>query len=213
MIFLKVNIAITVDVDLLKKFSDALKQTQDYPDDVIEDFMRQYITASHAEKVDAADSYEEPYLEPVDDNDYVALTENFLTKCKKYAVGQLANIVLRQLLEAGVASEEEVAEMQKASGKVSIKKYHIAYGIYCKDNFKTAFPLLIAADRKKLYDVPQKFLVMPLTVYGQKYNLSAQWFVQNRELLENWIRSHLPEWFKHATEDQKADMRKFIAKT
>ena len=198
---MKAMVTFNVDVSLLKNFTDALKANNDYPDAVIEEFMRNYIDNSVGD-------------DTVDDTGGTPgekLTEELLERCKDYAVGQLARIVLRKLLEAGVASEDEIVEMQKAAGAVQVKNFHVDFGIYNKENFKTAFPLLITEQQKHDYDTaPAKFLVMPLTVRGEKFHLSAQWFKQNREPLENWIWAHLPEWFDNATEEEKSDMEKFI---
>lgn len=199
---MKVAANFKVDVGVLNRFIEALKANNEFPDDVIESFMRNYID-------DTVDD------DTIDDtiiiNPGEELTEKLLERCKDYAVGQLAKIVLRKLLEAGVASEEEIVEMQKAAGAVQVKNFHVDFGIYNKENFKTAFPVLITEQQKRDYDTsPAKFLVMPLTVRGEKFHLSAQWFKQNREPLEKWIRSHLPVWFDNAIAEEQSDMEKFI---
>lgn len=201
---MKAMISFNVDINLLKDFNDTLKKNNDFSDDVIERFIKDYINDSDS------DSDSDSDCDSDSDGDY--WTEELLTNCKGYPVGKLAGIVLRKLLEAGVASEDEVVEMQKASGWASIEKYHINSGLYCNENFKTSFPLLLIPEKKKMYDIaPSKFLVNPLTIRGEKFHLSAQWFVYNREPMEKWIRNHLPEWFdKRATEEQKADMINFI---
>jgi len=203
---MKVSITFNVDVDILKDFSDNLKKNSEFPDDVIEELMKSYV-----ENTDT-DTVVDGGTDTNTDTDYEKLTEILLTKCRiKYRVGQFADIVLRKLLEAGVATEEEVMQMQTASGKITSNKYHISFGSYCRENFKTSFPLLITTEQKIKYDVsPPKFLVNPLIIRNEKFHLSAQWYTYNREPMENWIRSHLPKWFKRATEEQKADMTKFI---
>ena len=191
---MKVDAGFKVDVDVLKNFLDALKTRKEFPNDVIESFMKEY-----SEKTDPSPRPEEDY------------TEKLLENCKVYKVGELAKVVLRKLLEEGVASEEEIKEMQKASGAVQIANFHTTFGRYNNENFKTAFPVLITEQQKRDYDkAPQKFLVNPLNIYGKNFHLSAQWFKFNREPMEKWIRSHLPRWFESATEEQKSNMIRFI---
>ena len=198
---MKVAANFNVDVDVLKRFLDVLKENNEFPDDVIEKFMRNYSI------VIGDDTDDDDTVDPKGEE----LTEELLERCKNYAVGQFARIVLRKLLEAGVASEDEIVEMQKAAGAMQIKHFHTDFGIYNKENFKTSFPVLITEQQKRDYDTaPAKTLVMPLTVRGEKFHLSAQWFKQNREPLENWVLKHLPAWFDNATEEEKSDMEKFI---
>ena len=196
---MKAKVEFNVDVHTLTQFLETLKINGEFPDDVIEKLMNQYIKDD-----------DRPNPNPNPNPDYVKLTEELLTKCKPLAVGQLAWRVLRELLERGVASEWEIGEMQKASGQTSIRKYHIPFGVYCNNNFKTAFPLFITHEKKEMYDYPQQFRKMPFIIGDKKYHLSAQWFVQNREPMEGWIRYHLPKWFERATEDEKNNMIRFI---
>ena len=180
-----------------------MKKNNAPPDGVIEEFMRAYVE----------DKSESPIIPPKTIGVYEELTEKLLENCASYKVGQFAKIVLRKLLEAGVASEDEIEEMQKAAGAVQVKNFHTVFGIYNSENFSTAFPVLITEQQKLDYDnnnPPPKFLVVPLNIRGKNYHLSAQWFVQNRAPMEKWVRSHLPKWFESATEEQVADMKKFI---
>ena len=195
---MKVDASFKVDVDILKSFLDALKTRNEFPNDVIESFMKVYSETT----VITGPS-------PRPEGKYY--TEKLLENCKVYKVGELAKVVLRKLLEEGVASEEEIEEMQKASGQVQVANFHTTFGTYNNENFKTAFPVLITEQQKRDYDkAPQKFLVNPLNIYGKNFHLSAQWFKFNREPMEKWIRSHLPRWFESATEEQKSNMIRFI---
>ena len=196
---MRAQMTFNVDVGLLNSFSEALKKNQAFPDDVIEKLIKDYVENSNHGDTD-----------PGPDPGPEELTEILLSRCERYAVGQFVQIIMRKLLESGVADEETIAEMQKASGQASIKKYHIDFGLYNNENFKTPFPLLITEEQKQKYDQPQQFAVNPLTIYGKKYHISSQWFVQNRKSIEKWIIGHLPKWFETATEEQKADMEKFI---
>lgn len=201
---MKVEASFKVDVGILNDFLDALKANNKFPDDVIESLMKEYIEESvHGVIIDQGPPGPEP------DGKYYA--EKLLEKCKGYKVGQLARVVLRKLLEEGVASEEEIVEMQKAAGRVQIENFNTTFGLYNNENFKTAFPVLITEQQKQDYDkAPQKFLVNPLNINGENFHLSAQWFNYNREPMENWIRTHLPKWFENATEEQKSNMIRFI---
>ena len=192
---MKVDASFKVDVDILKSFLDALKTRNEFPNDVIESFMKEY----SKEIITPSDSEGEYY------------TKKLLENCEGYKVGELAKVVLRKLLEEGVASEEEIEEMQKASGQVQVANFHTTFGRYNNENLKTAFPVLITEQQKHDYDKsPQKFLVTPLNIYGENFHLSAQWFDRNREPMEKWIKTHLPKWFDSATEEQKSNMIKFI---
>ena len=196
---MKVDAGFKVDVDVLKNFLDALKTRKEFPNDVIESFMKAYTKTVI------------PDPPPRPEEDYTDYTEKLLENCEDYKVGELAKVVLRKLLEEGVASEEEIKEMQKASGAVQIANFHTTFGRYNNENFKTAFPVLITEQQKRDYDkAPQKFLVNPLNIYGKNFHLSAQWFKFNREPMEKWISSHLPRWFESATEEQKSNMIRFI---
>ena len=199
---MKVDAGFKVDVDVLKNFLDALKTRNEFPNDVIESFMKVYSEETTQTVIT------DPPPRP---EEGIYYTEKLLENCKVYKVGELAKVVLRKLLEEGVASEDEIKEMQKAAGMVQVKNFHTIHGLYNKENFKTAFPVLITEQQKREYDkAPQKFLVQPLNIYGKNFHLSAQWFGFNREPMENWIRSHLPKWFESATEEQKSNMIKFI---
>lgn len=189
---MKAMVSFNVDVSLLKDFNDALKRNNAYPDEVIEEFMRDYVSNLGS------------VVPPVVNSDYMKLTEELLTNCESYRVGELVKIVLRKLLEAGVASEQEIEEMQKASGRVQTENYHTAFGRYNNENFKTAFPLLITEEGS------DKFYKFSLKIYGETYYLCSQWADRNLEPLRNWIRSHLPKWFERATEEQKSNMIRFI---
>ena len=197
---MKATVSFTVDVSLLNDFTETLKRNNAYPDEVIEEFIKTYVND------DGDDDDDDD-----DDDDENELTEKLLKNCKDYKVGELVRVVLRKLLEVGVASEDEILEMRKASGRAPLKTYRTSFGRYNKENFDTTFPLLITEQQKRDYDqnVP-KFLVTPLNIRGESFHLSAQWFTHNRKPIEDWIRSHLPKWFERATEEQKSEMKSFI---
>ncbi len=195
---MKVDASFKVNVNILKNFLDALKKRNAFPNDVIESFMKEY----------SKETIPPEPVEPIEGEHY---TEKLLENCKAYRVGQLVRVVLRKLLEVGVASEDEILEMRKASGRAPLNTYRTSFGRYNKENFDTTFPLLITEQQKRDYDqnVP-KFLVTPLNIRGESFHLSAQWYTHNRKPIEDWIRSHLPKWFERATEEQKSEMKSFI---
>lgn len=92
-------------------------------------------------------------------------------------VGEIANNVLRPILEKGVASDEELSKMQGAS--------------YSKAAFDLNYPLLVRSD------VPHersRYYVRPLNIRGVEYKLCSQWFEtdanNDRPYLLRWIREH-----------------------
>ncbi|MBR2774559.1 MAG: hypothetical protein IKD73_06175 [Selenomonadaceae bacterium] len=198
---MKATTKFTVDVSLLHDFNETLRRNNAYPDEVIEEFIKAYVNDSSINKIGGGD-------EKLTGNE---LTEKLLKNCKDYKVGELVRVVLRKLLEVGVASEDEILEMRKASGRAPLNTYRTSFGRYNKENFDTTFPLLITEQQKRDYDqnVP-KFLVTPLNIRGESFHLSAQWYTHNRKPIEDWIRSHLPKWFERATEEQKSEMKSFI---
>ena len=81
---MKAKVEFNVDVHTLTQFLETLKINGEFPDDVIEKLMNQYIKDD-----------DRPNPNPNPNPDYVKLTEELLTKCKPLAVGQLAWRVLR----------------------------------------------------------------------------------------------------------------------
>ncbi|MDE6725313.1 MAG: hypothetical protein K2J79_06880, partial [Ruminiclostridium sp.] len=94
-----------------------------------------------------------------------------------YKVGQIANRVLRMMLQNNAASAVEVGLMQNKD--------------YSKTNFGIDFPLLVRYDGN--YD-RSRYYKTPLYIYGKKYMLCSQWFEQtsnnDREPLLMWIETH-----------------------
>lgn len=190
----KISVTFRIDEKIFNDFTRAVNRNGFLAEDILEEFMRYYVNES-----DSADF----------DDDDVNWTTILLDKFADKRVGELANQVLRELIERGVATEYEIAEFQKASGNVPQKDYHVPFGTYVRDEFGTTFPLLINEQRWKDYDRTKKtpkYLVQPLYVNGEKFYLCAQWFVRNRAPMENWIRKHLPLWLKQTDDQSRADM-------
>lgn len=187
----KILVTFSIDEDIFFEFSQTVKRKGEEKNDTLERLMQCY-----AKEVQPT----EP--EPPPDNP--------LDKFARYKVGELANIVLRKLLESGVATEQEVIEFQKASGATQLKRLHIDFGHYVKDNFGLSFPLLITPERVQ-YDVGNNFYTTPLSIGGKRYYLCSQW-VENlhREKLEKWIRTHLPIWLKQTDEYNRNEMIRWI---
>lgn len=92
-------------------------------------------------------------------------------------VGELANKVLRALLENGAASDEELVKMQSAN--------------YSKAAFDLNYPLLVPA---RAPHTRVRYYANPLTIKGVEYKLCSQWFENasnnDRPYLLRWIREH-----------------------
>ena len=199
----KITIMFQLDEEVSRNFVRAVNSKGYLAEDILEEFMRYYIESEPPEPPEPS--------EPGDDD--VNWTTILLQKFSDKKVGQLANQVLRELIERGVATKDEIAEFQKASGNVPQKDYHVPFGKYVRDEFGTTFPLLINEQRWKNYDKTKKtpkYLVQPLYVNGEKFYLCAQWFVWNREPMENWIRKHLPLWLNQTDDQSRAYMINWI---
>lgn len=187
----KILVTFSIDEDIFFEFSRAVKQNNLSREDVIEFYMRYFVNESDKQP----------------NNNWTTV---LLDKCSSYRVGELANIVLRKLLESGVATEREVIEFQNASGATQVNRLHIAFGRYVKDNFGLSFPLLITTERFQ-YDTGNNYYVNPLHIDGKNYYLCSQWVEgPHREKLEAWIRTHLPIWFAQADEHNRKEMIRWI---
>lgn len=92
-------------------------------------------------------------------------------------VGELANKVLRSLLESGAASDEEIIKMQSAN--------------FSKTTFDLNYPLLVPV---KAPHTRVRYYAEPLSIKGAQYKLCSQWFESSsnndRPYLLRWIREH-----------------------
>lgn len=95
---------------------------------------------------------------------------------KELKIGKLANVVLRRMLEDGLASEDEVELMQQSE--------------YSKANFHLNYPLLARYSGCK----KERYYKLPLTIRGKQYVMCSEWFEteanNDRPYLEKWIYSH-----------------------
>ena len=201
----KIYVTIPIDEDIFYTFSKVVKRNGKSKYETLEELMRLYI-----EKLSAESNSATPDVNP-DDSDYVAWTAKLLQKCSDYKVGQLANFVLRRLLEKGVADDKEVEEFQKANGAITVDTLQIKFGKHVKNEFGLSFPLLIT-DEHRQYDRGNNFWVNPSHIAGQKFYLCSQW-VENlhRKKLEGWIRKSLPIWLENTDEDSRNEMLHWIA--
>ena len=96
---------------------------------------------------------------------------------KELKVGKIVQVVLRKLLESGVATEEEVQLMQSVE--------------YSKQHFDLQYPLLVSMDNN--YD-RVRYYAKPLIIRGVKYVMCSQWFEtpanNDRPYLLKWIKDH-----------------------
>jgi hypothetical protein len=90
-------------------------------------------------------------------------------------IGVIVRTVLRNLLEDGMVSEEEVRLMQT-------KKYS-------KETFDIQYPLLMPSEGTNGRH-PARYYSSPITVHGKKYFLCSEWF----EVPANNDRPYLLKW-------------------
>lgn len=95
-------------------------------------------------------------------------------------IGVIAQTVLRNILESGTVSADEVAELQTRE--------------YSKIKFDLQFPLLVKAsdDFEKV-----RYYAKPLHINGEMYYLCSQWFEvpanNDKPYLLSWIQAHREE--------------------
>lgn len=186
----KIYLTIPIDEDFFFKFSKAVKQKGNGKsiNEMLEQLMQRYVN-------------DPPPVGPD--------VEKLLAKYSNFGVGQLANIVLRELLERGVATDYEITEFQKASGGVQVEKFGISNGQYVKKTFGLSFPLLVTEEKFQKDQI--KFYTKPLNIDGNKYHLCSQWVEgQHRKKLEAWIKKSLPEWFERTDEYRRNEMITWI---
>ena len=105
-------------------------------------------------------------------------------KYKELKVGQIAQQVLRPMLEAGYASEDEVRHMQTKE--------------YSKSTFDIQYPLLVAADSDINF---ARYYAVPLWIRGKKYYMCNDWY----EKAHNDDRSYLLSWSDKRLKEQPLD--------
>ncbi len=92
-------------------------------------------------------------------------------------IGQIANEILRGMLEQDAASAEEISDMQTAG--------------FSKTAFDLNYPLLVATDSTYPHE---RYYSKPLMIKGREYKLCSQWFEgasnNDRPYLVQWIREH-----------------------
>lgn len=180
-------VGFNIDLDTLTRFNEKLKSTGESADEVIVELIEEYIEYKEAE---------------------TNLLENLFVKFDK--VEKLVDVVLRRLLEEGVANGYALDEMQKASGNVQIQKFNIFPGFYNNQHFKIAFPLLVNEDG---YFVDKSnFFDTPLLIRGKKFYLYSQWSETHRDAIKKWISTQLSEWFRQADDDSADRMEDWIRK-
>ena len=96
---------------------------------------------------------------------------------KELKVGKIANVVLRKMLEDGLATKEEIKFLQTAN--------------YSKQFFDLQYPVLIKTNSSKKEFRYYKDL---LHINGETYRLCSEWFETNanndRPYLLKWIEEH-----------------------
>lgn len=96
---------------------------------------------------------------------------------KELKVGAIANSVLREILESGLASEEEISLMQTEE--------------YSKRAFGIQYPLLLRTEALK---TEPHYYHDPLTIRGERYRMCCEWYEtsanNDRPYLMKWIEAH-----------------------
>ena len=199
----KIYITIPMDEELFFRFSEVVKNQNQSKYYVLESLMKYYIK-----------KFSSPPPPPPPIQVYKTLTEKFLESFarKQRKVGELANIVLRRLLEKIVTDDVEIEELQKASGPKTVDNLGIEHGWYVNRNFGLSYPLLITEEHLQ-FDRGSNFYTMPLNINGEEYHLCSQWVEGiHRQKLEKWISKRLPEWLAETDEDSRNEMINWLKK-
>lgn len=94
---------------------------------------------------------------------------------EEVSIGKRVQTTVRELLESGRCSEEEIVMLTKVD--------------YCRQVFGLYFPLL---SREQVQTSGQpRYYASPVTINGNTYYLCSQWYARQRSALERWIAKHL----------------------
>ena len=210
---MKTNVTFTIDFEVLGDFLATVKKENTTPDVLIEKIIKNYIiNGDIVPPPPPPPPHDDEIGKLLKSGEYVKCTQVLLQGCKKYKVGQFANILLRGLLERGVAAEEEVEAMQRIPSWRLARKLKLPSGDYSNRNFGLNFPLLTEVGGSQF--LIAKAYRTPIKIYGKVYYLCSQWFElesnNDRAYLEKWITEHLPKWLETASEKQKEEFKHFI---
>lgn len=92
---------------------------------------------------------------------------------RELKVGKLAQIPLREILESGKVSSDEITHMQTLE--------------YSREHFGIGFPLLAKAGTD--FDA-SRYYQKPLEIFGETYYMTSQWYEGSREYIMRWIRKY-----------------------
>lgn len=106
--------------------------------------------------------------------DYVNIKNN-QDDYAELKVGQIARIIMREILESGKVDDDEISRLQSER--------------YSKDSLGLNYPALVMADSE--YDAV-RYYSDPILINGAKYKLCSQWF----ETPANDDRPYLIDWIK-----------------
>lgn len=110
---------------------------------------------------------------------YKSVESNDFDTMKEMKIGMIVRTVLREMLENGEVSKEEVEKMQTKQ--------------YSKETFDIQYPLL---QKVKSTDVesPRRYYAKPLRIYGDKYYMCSEWYEvpanNDRPFLMKWLALH-----------------------
>ena len=99
--------------------------------------------------------------------------ENASKAISEVKVGVLAKTVLRQMLEKGVASQDEIEGYQTLEKSKAV--------------FKLGFPLLVPIDRKCQRN---RYYSDPIVIRGKSFWMTSQWYEAQKKPLNDWIEKH-----------------------
>ena len=88
-------------------------------------------------------------------------------------IGSIARVSLREILENGVLSQQEIDDLQTSE--------------YSKITFGLSFPLLVKENTA--YE-KTRYYSNPIVINNKKYLLCSQWYEDKRQLLLNWMDLH-----------------------
>lgn len=90
-------------------------------------------------------------------------------------IGVIARTILKNILENGKISKEEILLLQDAN--------------YSKQFFDIQYPLLKKID-KNINDKIERYYINPIKIYDELYYMCSEWYENDRALLINWLEKH-----------------------
>lgn len=144
-------------------------------------------------------------------------TKELIWKCETKeefsTIGDLLKYILRKLLESGVASEDVIEELQRASGNVPVRNFNLERSFYVNENFGTSYPLLLEHEKWKEYcKGGNPFSTEWFFIGDKKFHFCSAWVQrgEQRKKILVWIERNLKNWFEHADRRSIVEMTVWI---